>query len=275
MEQVFEETRERRYQELLDNLAENSSIAIAFSGGIDSTFLAKAAIDSLGRNNVLALTSNSAIFPLKTINYANNAADFLGIEHHLLDTDELSDDNIVKNGTDHCYYCKNNMISKFLDLAKSQGVEQLADGTNHDDANGQTPAPRVAEEHGTLQPLAALGFTKMEVRNLSRWLGLPMWNREPELCLISRVTLDIPITAHLLAKIQAAEFWLTEQGFNAPIVRVEIDHLARINVDSDEFDLFADEKKKTRTVAMFKELGFEKIALDLEGTGRTLGGFTR
>ena len=254
-------TLDERYQALRGSLAALPGIAIAFSGGVDSTFLAKVASDVLGKR-VLAITALSDLFPARE---ADEAAEFCreqGIRQIPFEYHELDVEGFASNPPDRCYLCKTAILSAARDIAEREGFEVLADGSNADDADDYRPGSRAVKEQGVISPLYEAGLSKADIRALSRDLGLPTWDKPAMACLASRIPYGDLIDAEKLHRIETAEDYLHGLGLSQLRVRMHGD-IARIEVPPEEFGLLTGVADKV--VERLRDLGFAYVTLDLQG----------
>jgi uncharacterized protein len=239
-------------------------VVVAYSGGVDSSLMVKLCADELGSANVTAVTGVSQTYTDEEKNVAQQIASKLGVELVLLQTDELSSDLFANNPVNRCYYCKRELYGKLTDIARKKNIPYVLDGTNADDLGDYRPGRKAAEEFGIISPFVSAGITKSDIRNLSRSLELPTWDKPANPCLASRVPYGIKITDPLLRKIEAGEKILRK--FDIKNVRLRHhDAIARIEVSSHDFHKLVDEKARLEIVDAFKKLGYKWIALDLEG----------
>src|SRR5690606_15227256 len=187
-------TLEEKHARLVEILRECGSVCIGYSGGVDSVFLAKVAVDVLGPENVLAVTGRSATYPAVQLEMALACVRQFGIPHEEIETDEMSDPNYVANPANRCYFCKTELWSKLTALAAARGYAVVLDGSNADDAGDHRPGMRAAQELGVRSPLLEAGLTKAEIRELSRCLGLPTWDQPSAPCLASRLPYGLSVT---------------------------------------------------------------------------------
>ena len=239
-------------------------VLVAFSGGVDSTFLLKVAVETLGAENVLAVTARSATYPRSELEEARKTAKAFGVTHEEIDSDELQIDQFAQNPPDRCYYCKKELFSKLTEVAQRKGCHAVVDGTNVDDTRDHRPGRKAARELGIRSPLLEAGITKDEIRSLSRKMGLSTWNKGAFACLASRFPYGNPITEEKLRRVGQAEEVLRKAGFRQFRVRHH-GTVARIEVAPEELPRFHDARFAAQIVRDFKKLGYTYVALDLEG----------
>lgn len=240
-------------------------VAVAYSGGVDSTYLLAVAADVLGCDNVLALTVVSELTSMREVALAQEMASCLGVRHQLLPFQALSVGDIAANPPDRCYFCKREMLQRIVMAATAEGFSNLIHGANQDDRCDYRPGTRAAVELGVRAPLEEAGLTKAEIRELSRRRGLPTWNQPSQACLASRVPYHTPLTVENLQRIRAAEEYVRDRlGIQALRVR---DHfpVARIEVEPSDWPAFLAEDARDTLVAEFRRLGYRYVALDLTG----------
>lgn len=254
---------ETKFKDLKKILKEMQSILIAFSGGVDSTFLVRVAYDILRRES-LAVTAQSPSYPARELKEAGRLARKIGIEHLIIDSEELNNEDFVQNPPRRCYFCKKELFSKLISLAGERGIRWVADATNSDDENDFRPGREAAKELGIRSPLLKAKLGKDDIRYLSRKLGLPTWNRPASACLASRFPYGERITREKLERVEKAESFLKGLGFRQLRLRHH-DSLARIEVDREDIPAFLDIKRRKKIVDYLKMLGYSYIALDLQG----------
>jgi len=237
-------------------------VVVAFSGGVDSTFLLALAAETLGGENVRAALGVSGSLAQRERQAARRLVDQIGVQLVEFETDELNDPSYASNPVDRCYYCKKELFTRCLALAADWGRAAVVSGANADDAGDHRPGLRAGEELGVRRPLMEAGLTKEEIRAASREMSLPTWNKPAMACLASRVPYGRPITVQKLSRIEHAEYVLHDLGFRACRVR-DHDTVARIEVPCDE--LARAMECRDAIVPPLKELGYTYVCLDLEG----------
>lgn len=252
-----------RFNRLKEILTDMGSIVIGFSGGVDSTFLLKVAQDTLG-DRVMAVTASSSTFPERELNEALSFVKNINVKHMVIRSEELEIEGFAKNPKDRCYYCKRELFSKILDIAKKEGYEYVADGANADDTGDYRPGMRAGRELGVRSPLLEAGLTKNDIRLLSREMGLPTWDKPSFACLSSRVPYGQEITSEKLKMIESSEQFLLDIGFRQVRVRHHGD-IARIEVSPEEREKFFDTCVMNQVAGRLKKIGFNYVTLDLMG----------
>lgn len=257
--------REGRELQLEHWLRARGRVAIGFSGGVDSAYLAVVARRTLGATGVLAIIGRSASYPAEQWATARRVADGFGVTVHELDTDELADPRYAANPSNRCYFCKTELWSKLVPVARELGFTSVVDGTNADDLGDYRPGAQAAREHCVESPLAELGFTKAEIRERSRALGLPTWQQPSSPCLSSRLPYGTGVTAERLAVVERAEAALRALGVTGDL-RVRFhDELARVEISADLLDEWTEPLRAAALREAVIGAGFERVALDLRG----------
>lgn len=251
-------------QQLLDRLASLGSCAVAFSAGVDSTVVAKAAQIALGEQAV-AVTGTSSSMAAGELEEAKHLASLIGIRHVIVPTDEFLQPAYLRNESDRCYHCKTELYTQIGHLLPRLGLAYAVNGANADDAGDYRPGMRAADEHKVLSPLAECGLTKAEVRELARAWELPVWDKPATPCLSSRVAYGEEVSPERLAMIDQAEQFLRTHGLRTVRVRYHKGDLARLEVPLDALPRLLEEPLRRELVAKLRELGFRFITLDLEG----------
>ncbi len=251
--------KQKRLREILEEM---ESVAVAYSGGIDSTLLLKLAYDSLGEERVVALTAVSPSVPERELEEAQAIAQAIGARHVLIESHEAEDPRYLANTPNRCYFCKTNVYEELIDYAQGEGYPSLIDGTNADDMDDHRPGRRAALERGVRSPLQEAGLTKAEIRNLARALELPNWDKPAAACLSSRIPYGTAITTEMLSQVERAELVLKEMDFGQLRVRHH-DDIARIEVPPDEFEEVL--AVRDQIVEELQALGYTYVTLDLAG----------
>jgi uncharacterized protein len=254
---------ERKEEQLRQLLRSFGSAIVAFSGGVDSGYLAHVANQELGAR-ALAVTADSASYPEFQRRTALELVSRFGIRHRFIYTGELEDPNYLSNPANRCYYCKRELYAKLSQLARELGFVVVCDGTNADDLSDWRPGRKAACEFHVRSPLLECGLTKSEIRHLARRAGLPIWDLPASACLSSRIPHGQVITLEKLSTIEKAEDALRSLGFKQLRVRHHGD-LARIEIAADEMARALDLDMAVQMAAALKALGFRYVALDLEG----------
>ena len=244
-------------------LLDLESVLIAYSGGVDSTFLLKVAHDTLN-SKAVALTAISPTYPPEEIEEAKRLCNKIGIKQILADSNEMNEPNFASNPPDRCYYCKTELFDICVEKAKEEGLSYILDGTNADDEIDYRPGRKAAKEHSILSPLKEAGFTKQEIRELSREMGIDTWDKPSFACLSSRFPYGTEITDGRLRIIGDAERFLKTLGFRIFRVRYH-DKIARLELGEEDFRKILDLSTKRAIADKFKSLGFTYVTLDIEG----------
>jgi len=242
----------------------NGGALVAYSGGVDSALLLKVAAQELPRDKLLAVTACSETYPKTEIEQATMLAAQLGVAHEVMETAELGLERFAANPPDRCYHCKQELFGKLLARARERGLQWVCDGSNHDDLGDWRPGMKAARELGIRSPLQEAGFTKTEIRALSRELGLETWDKPSYACLASRFPYGERITPQALSRVEAAESFLRDLGFRQIRVRHH-GEMARIEVEPREIARLADPALRERIEARLRELGYTYVAADLRG----------
>lgn len=237
---------------------------VAFSGGVDSTLLLRVCRDALGPGGVTAVTGVSPTYTDEELRTARRTARGLGVEHVLVETGELDRPEFASNPADRCYHCKRELFGRIVGLARARGIDAVYDATNADDLSDYRPGMRAVAELGVTSPLLLAGFSKRDVRALSRKLGLDAWDKPANPCLATRVPYGTPVTRETLDRIRAGEKYVRGLGF--PVVRLRHHgELARIEVPAADSARLLEPATARKVAARLRSLGYLWIAVDLEG----------
>jgi uncharacterized protein len=258
-----EEARAARGDRLHRILSEFDGAAVAFSGGVDSSFLLRAAKKALG-DKVIAVTARSRSFPQRELDAARAFCAKEGIRHFVCDSEELDIEGFSENPVNRCYLCKNELFTKIWAIARENGIETVIEGSNTDDEGDYRPGLQAVREQGVRSPLREAGLGKEDIRALSKAEGLSTWNKQSFACLSSRFVYGETITEEKLGMVDRAEQLLLDLGFTQLRVRIHGD-IARIEIDPAEFPKILAAENRERIYARFKEIGFSSTALDLLG----------
>lgn len=254
-------------KEKLDNLkgiiVKHKSAAVAFSGGVDSTFLLKVAAEVLG-DKVVAVTAHSSTYPERELNEAIKFAKDNSIRHRVIISEELDVDGFSDNPVNRCYLCKNELYEKIKAVAAEEGAECIFEGSNVDDLGDFRPGMQAVREHGVISPLREAQLSKEEIRLLSKEMGLETWDKQAFACLSSRFPYGEKITKERLKMIDRAEQFLLDLGFRQVRVRFHKD-IARIEVTQESFEKIIQPEIREKIYSEFKNIGFMYTALDLKG----------
>jgi pyridinium-3,5-biscarboxylic acid mononucleotide sulfurtransferase len=256
--------RNTQREKLVETLRGYGRVAVAFSGGIDSTVVAQAAFEALG-NATIAVTAVSESLAAGELEEAQELARKIGIRHRVIRTEEFADPNYRRNDSNRCYFCKSELYGRLSGLLGDLGVEVIVSGANTDDMGDYRPGLRAASEHGVRHPLQECNLSKADVRALARAWGLPTWDKPASPCLSSRVAYGEDPTPERVQMIDQAEQWLRQRGLRTLRVRYHRGDLARIEVSPTDLSRLVELELRGELITAFRSLGFKFVTLDLEG----------
>ncbi len=261
-----ESVAQKKMASLQDQITRLSSVIVAYSGGVDSAFMLKVAHDTLSNSGgrALAVTARSPSYPRSELEAAQELARSIGAEHMIIESEELDDPNYQSNPMDRCYYCKGELFGKLVEIAETENINAILDGANADDLSDHRPGSQAAREKDVLSPLQSVGLTKQEIRELSKEMGLPTWDKPAMACLASRIPYGDLITSDNLSMVEQAERALKEMGFGQLRVRHH-GYIARIELDPAEFSKAIDPSKSEAIYKALKAIGYNYVTLDILG----------
>ena len=260
----MDQSVEGKFIKLKEIFLSMGKVVVAYSGGVDSTLLLKAAKESLGEKHVLAVTALSPLFPDRELAGAKRMAQEMGVKHILIESNELEIDGFSKNPSNRCYFCKKELFEEMQSLARKEAISFVVEGSTLDDEKDHRPGRRAIQELGIRSPLQEARFTKEDVRELSRTLGLPTWDKPSFACLASRFPYGEEITPEGLRMVDEAENFLFSLGFKQVRVR-HYQSLARIEVYPEEMSRLMNGSLREKVVNCLKKIGYRYVTLDLQG----------
>ena len=255
---------EEKFERLKEIFHSMGKVLVAYSGGVDSTLLLKAAKDTLGDENVLAVTALSPLYPERELANAKKVIQTMGVRHRLIQSNELEIDEFSENPPDRCYYCKRKLFGELTNLAKEESIPFIVEGSTLDDDKDHRPGRRAVQELRIRSPLKEALFTKMDIRELSRSLGLSTWDKPSFACLASRFPYGEKITPEELKMVDEAEDFLFGLGFKQVRVR-HYQNLARIEIFQEEMGRLIEGSLREKVVGRLKGIGYKYVTLDLQG----------
>jgi uncharacterized protein len=261
---VKQDSLERKFEEMKTIIRSLERVAVAFSAGVDSTFVLKVAIDELGPENVTAVTGKSDSLAQAELAQTIELADLVGAEHVIVETDEFNNPDYLANPTNRCYFCKTTLYEHMGGFIKERDIKAVINGINADDSTDWRPGIQAATEHNVRAPAAEAGLTKEDIRELSERLGLPTFDKPASPCLSSRVQYGESITPEKLRMIESCEAFLHDMGIRECRVRHH-NTLARIEVPPDQIDHLAQPEVRARIDQHFRSVGYKYVTLDIRG----------
>ena len=254
----------KKYQDLLNWFSNKNSVLISLSGGVDSALVAYAAFEKIGKN-AIAVTADYKTLAQDELDSAKKIVHEIGIKHMIISYDELENENFVKNDKNRCFYCRDELSEKLLILSKQLGTEVIVDGTHTDDLGDYRPGIEALHKNGVRSPLLETNFTKQDIRDQTKIIGLSIYDRPSNSCLASRIPWGQRVTAERLARVEMGEL-IIKQSIDTKQVRVrDLDGIAKIEVDIDKIPLLRDNQKIEEISEKLQMLGFSSVQVDYDG----------
>lgn len=253
-----------KLEKLSSLIRDMGKLVVAYSGGVDSAFLLKVAVDTLGTQHVKAVLAMSPTYPSREYERALETASLIGVHVEIIHTKETDDPRFKNNPVDRCYFCKHELFSRIAEYIASGEFTNMVDGSNMDDLSDHRPGKKALREKNIRSPLQEVGMTKADIRELSRQFGLPTWDKDALACLSSRFPYGEAIDLKKLRMVDEAENYLSDLGFRNIRARHEKDTI-RIEISPAQIRMFTDDDLRMKVVAKMKELGYHYVSLDLEG----------